>query len=194
MFTRLLNAPAYLQTLVALALLGIQVLVAVLVAQTFASDIVQRRDFLLQTRERAGKMMQLAAIDLAAPRNLSDSQHETGKLFKEPPSLAIARADFQQQVTDIAIRNGTSVASAGNLPDRDEADVTMIGLRVIFSGANDAVARTILNLETVAPPLIIKEINVHSAETGQPNQPIQLTAQLHVYTAVRIVQASRGTK
>lgn len=190
MLTRLLNASPGTQTAVAAAMLVLCAGIAVWVAVAVAGGLNEQRNALIETRERAGKLIQFAATDVSQAA-VADDPGGT-ELFMSAPSIVIARADLQQRINAIASAQKSFVASVGNLPDLNEDNTTMIGLRVDFSGAYEDVTKTVLAIETSMPPLIVKELSVRSAGVEQPDRPPELAAQLLVYAPVRTSAAASG--
>lgn len=187
--TRLLNASFGVQALVAWGVLALLVVLVATNLLGLTTGIGESYATLTETRERVGKLTQFTAIDLSQFPEPSQSG-DTINLFMPAPSLAIARANLQQRVTELATTSNVLIASAGNLPDLQENDATMIGLRVDFSGSYDNVARMVMALETATPPLILKELNVNVVGEDLPDRPPELSVQLRVYGAVRIDQVA----
>lgn len=184
MIGRLLNAPMRIQSAVALGLLTLLGVCGVLLSVALAQNIADQQQSLIDSRERAGRLMRLAATDLS--RNAIEEQTGDAQLFMGAASLAIARAELQQRISSIAATNNISIASAGNLPELTENGVTMIGLRIDFSGQHESVGKTVAAIEAGSPPLIVRHLTVRTAGAEQSGQPPELAAQLRVYAAVRV--------
>lgn len=193
MLTRLLNAPFRIQAMIAWS--AALVLAIVLAWATFglASALMGVRSRLLETRALAGRLSQVASTKRdAATRGLAPEDGGNG-LFLEASSLTLARADLQQRINTVVGSQGTTIASAGNLPDIVEKQTQMIGIRADFSGPYDSVAKAIAALESSVPPLIIRALDIHAAGISAPNRAPELAAQLRVYTAVRVTDGATST-
>lgn len=166
----------------------IAVAVAAFVLWSFAASIGEARASLVEARERAGILLELARTDLSAlPDDGADSAGNA--LFIEAPSLVLARAALQGRINAIAKANNVLVASAGNLPDLDEGGSMMIGLRIDFSGTYLDVNKTVHAIETSMPPLLVKEMDVRAAGVAKAGTPPELAAQLRIFGAVRFAEA-----
>lgn len=188
MSTRLLNASFAVQALVAWGVLSLLVTLVATNVVGLTQSIADSYATLNETRERVGRLTQFTALDLSQFPEPSQS-NDTVNLFIPAPSLAIARANLQQRVTEVAVANNVMIVSAGNLPDLHENDATLIGLRVAFSGSYDNVAKMVMALEAALPPLILKELSANIVGEEFPDRPPQLSAQIRVYGAVRIDEA-----
>lgn len=191
MTARLLNAPFAVQRAVAWGALALLLTVAATNIFGLGAGIAERYGTLIETREKVGRLSRFVAVDLSTLPEPSHSA-DVVNLFMDAPSLAIARANLQQRVTEIAAVNTVLIASAGNVPDLTENDATLIGLRVEFSGGYENVAKMVMALEASSPPLILKELNVHALGEDLPDRPPELAAQLRLYSAVRADQAAAG--
>lgn len=188
MLSKLINAEMRTQKATALGLTVIAVAVAAFVLWSFAASIGEARASLVEARERAGILLELARTDLSAlPDDGADSAGNA--LFIEAPSLVLARAALQGRINAIAKANNVLVASAGNLPDLDEGGSMMIGLRIDFSGTYLDVNKTVHAIETSMPPLLVKEMDVRAAGVAKAGTPPELAAQLRIFGAVRFAEA-----
>lgn len=189
---RLLNSSAGAQRTLALGLLVLFVGLVVWAVFWILAGLAQQRDTLNETRERAGRLLRFATMDLSASSGAARAGPDDDGLFLAAPSMVIARANLQQRVNTIASDHNTQVSSSGNLPDLKEDATTLIGLRLDFEGAYQDVTRTVLAIEAGLPPLVVKELSIRSTGGELPDRPPELAAQLHIYAAVRTGAAAEN--
>jgi hypothetical protein len=186
MLTALLNAPMIVQRAVAFSIFACGAALLLGLAWSVIDGLANRHETLLGVREQVGRLQRLAQTQLPAEATIEDKAGGLD-LFASEPNLAIARANLQQRINDISASNNTPLASVSNLPDSEQDGVTLIGLRVDFSGGYDDVLRTVAAIEASIPLLIIRELNVHAAGVEQLDHPPELAAQLRVFGAIRVV-------
>lgn len=191
MLTRLMNAPDLLQRASALMLLALALALSLAVGATGQNYLQSRRAEVLVLRERAGQMMQIIALKdtLKVPINNMDDT----PLFVEAGSPTIGRATLQGRIEAVALSNGLQISSAGALPDSREGRLMLVGQRVDLSGGYDAIQSALLELETSRPPMLVREfaIRLISGEAG--DRPIELAAQIKVYSALRLGGTDGGS-
>ncbi len=184
--TRLLNLPLRTQENIALALFGAAVLmVATIVLEAFFI-LSGQAETIVGLREQAGKLTQLASLKDTVKAQPSDTEDGDGLLLVAQ-SASIARADLQSRITAIAQGHNAIVASVGDVPDVIENGLTLIGVRANISGDNDAVQKTLVEMESVRPPLLVREFVIQASGIEAADRPPDLSVQFQVYGAIRTV-------
>ena len=187
MLTRLINAPMQLQKCAAAALLALGLALAYALGASAFAFVRGKQAELTDRRENAGRLSQIVAMKGGfglAPDEPANA--DTMSLFLEAESVTIGRANLQSRVDAIAQSNGLVLASAGGLPDLEEAGLTLIGLRVDISGGYDAVHKAIIDLETSMPPLMVRELAVRLVSGEGGDRPVELAAQIKLFGAFRL--------
>jgi hypothetical protein len=192
LLARLINTSLRIQKTMAVGLLLLLCIFMgefiLLVVQTVSTD----RDRLIELREQAGKLTQLAAIGNGLqPLKLDIVNAANEHLFIEAESLTIGRANLQSSIEAIAQSNSLLLASAGSVPDLEEKGITLIGLLVDTNGSYEAIQKAIIDIETAKPPLLVRELTLRLISGESGDQPIELAAQIKIFGAFRLTKASR---
>ena len=182
--TRLLNLPARLQELIALALFVAGLLSMATLATQALFVLADQRQTISDLRETAGKLNRLAGMKDSVKAQTLDAADGDGLLLMAP-SVSIARADLQSRITAIAQSHAAAVASVGDVPDLTEQGLMLIGVRAIISGTNDAIQKTLLEMESVKPPLLVREFVIQTSGIDAADRPAELSVQFQVYGAMR---------
>lgn len=185
--SKLMNAPLWLQRVAALALFAVVVLAAAGSVLAATNVIAAKRADLLAERERSGHLARIVAYaDKFDPAANGPAAADIGALFLQAESPAIARANLQTRVNQLAARQKLGIASIGTVPDREENGYRLIGLRADVTGSFEALHALIMNAESVMPPLLIQEMTLRRVNLGQnaknPDQAV-LSGQLRIYAA-----------
>lgn len=186
MLVRLMNAPLSIQRAVAVALLAASALLASAMAVNIVSGLRAQSAALLEAREQAGRLAQIAALKGTASATTDAPGQDGAGLFLEASSVTIARANLQSLIGAIAESAGAAIASAGSVPEIEEHGLKQVGLRADISGSYEAIQRTILDVETAKPPLIIRKMTVRLAAGDLGERAPELSAQIQVYAAYRV--------
>jgi Type II secretion system (T2SS), protein M subtype b len=187
LLARLMNAPLRIQKLIAGGLLLLLGVIAGAVFW-FSFEIVSAGgERLTDLREQAGKLTQLAALKNGMqPMDLDATAAANQQLFLEAESLTIGRATLQSNIDTIAQSNNLQLASAGSLPDIDEKGIKLIGLRIDMSGSYEAIQKAIIDIETVKPPLLVRELTLRLTSGEAGDRPVELAAQVKIFGAFRL--------
>jgi general secretion pathway protein M len=97
---------------------------------------------------------QVAALQAAAASR---------KIMWEGASDAIATANLQSRVEELAKAAGVSIGSSEALPIEAGDGYRRIGLRLVGSGEYPKIVGLLGNIETLAPPLIVGEAQIRAA-------------------------------
>jgi hypothetical protein len=191
LLSRLINAPLRIQKIVAGGLLLLFCAIAGgciwLVIETVSAD----QDRLTELRERAGKLTQLVEMKTRLQPLDLDSVDEVGRgLFLEAESLTIGRANLQSTIDAVAQSHSLVLASAGSVPDIDEKGIKLIGLRIDVTGTYEAIQKAIIDIETVRPPLLVRELTLRQTSGEAGDRPVELAAQIKIFGAFRLAGQS----
>lgn len=187
LLTRLMNTPQTFQRKVAL---GLGLLTLVLLAATgwlVAHSLSGTRTTLHDMRTRAGSALQILNIKQSQRANAApDALAGLGPMFQEATSLTIGRANLQSRLDAIVRSNALVLASAVSLPDSDEHGYSFIGLRIDISGSDEAIHKAVVDIETIKPPLFIREFSARLTAGEAGDRPVEMAAQLKIFTAFRL--------
>jgi Type II secretion system (T2SS), protein M subtype b len=193
LLTRLINAPMRVQKCAAAAILALGLALAFALGASAFAVVRGKQAELTGLREKAGRLAQIASLKDSLNPALDDPAHaDSQSLFLEAESVTIGRANLQSRVDAIAQSNGLLLSSAGGLPDLQENGLKLIGLRVDLSGGYDAVHKTILDIETSKPPLMVRELAVRLASGEGGDRPMELAAQIKLFGAFRLIGVTEG--
>jgi general secretion pathway protein M len=105
----------------------------------------------------------------------------TQKVILEGSSDAIASANLQSRIAELAAAIGVTVGSTESLP-AEVRGYRRIGLRYTLNGPYENLAKFLAKLETATPPLVIDNLQIHGL-LRQPGTPTAsgLDAGLDVY-------------
>jgi Type II secretion system (T2SS), protein M subtype b len=187
LLARLVNAPLRIQKLIAGGLLLLLGAISGGLIWLSVATVSASRDRLTDLREQAGKLTQLAAMKNGMqPMNLDATAAADQQLFLEAESLTIGRATLQSNIDAIAQSNNLLLASAGSVPDIDEKGIKLIGLRIDMSGSYEAIQKAIIDIETVKPPLLVRELTLRLTSGEAGDRPVELAAQVKIFGAFRL--------
>jgi Type II secretion system (T2SS), protein M subtype b len=187
LLARLVNAPLRIQKLIAGGLLLLLGAISGGLIWLSVETVSASRNRLTDLREQAGKLTQLAAMKNGMqPMNLDATAAADQQLFLEAESLTIGRATLQSNIDAIAQSNNLLLASAGSVPDVDEKGIKLIGLRIDMSGSYEAIQKAIIDIETVKPPLLVRELTLRLTSGEAGDRPVELAAQVKIFGAFRL--------
>jgi general secretion pathway protein M len=166
--------------LLLVALGGVYLLVAAPLLGLYAEReaVVENRRMLLPRLKAAGDELpglraRVAELGAAA---------STRKVTLEGASDAIASANLQSRIEELAASVGATIGSTESLPAEPRAGYRRIGLRYVLSGAYETLVRFLVKLEAATPPLVIDNLHIHGV-LRRPGTPAAsgLDAGLDVY-------------
>ena len=83
------------------------------------------------------------------------------KVTLEGSSDAIASANLQSRIAELAASVGVTIGSTESLPAEVRGSYRRVGLRYTLSGPYEALIRLIAKLEAATPPLVIENLRIH---------------------------------
>ena len=97
-------------------------------------------------------------------------------------SDAIASANLQSRIEELATSVGATIGSTESLPAEVRAGYRRIGLRYVLSGPYETLVKLLAKLEAATPPLVIDNLHIHGV-LRRPGTPAAsgLDAGLDVY-------------
>ena len=148
-------------------------------------DFYADRASQLSTRELLRDKIMAAAAELPQLRAraaelsaMSDAQQAT----LQGASDAIATANLQNRVGELATSAGASISSTETLPPEIRDYYRRIGLRVVLNGSFESLITFVAGLETSTTPLIVDNLQFHNIQTrAGSSQVARLDAAVDVY-------------
>jgi general secretion pathway protein M len=148
-------------------------------------DFYADRASQLSTRELLRDKIMAAAAELPQLRAraaelsaMSDAQQAT----LQGASDAIATANLQNRVGELATSAGASISSTETLPPEIRDYYRRIGLRVVLNGSFESLITFVAGLETSTTPLIVDNLQFHNIQTrAGSSQAARLDAAVDVY-------------
>jgi general secretion pathway protein M len=106
----------------------------------------------------------------------------TAKVTLEGSSDAIASANLQSHIAELAASVGVTVGSTESLPVETRGGYRRIGLRYTLSGPYETLLTFVAKLEAATPPLVVENLHIHGV-LRRPGTPAAsaLDAGLDVY-------------
>lgn len=83
------------------------------------------------------------------------------KVTVEGASDAIASANLQSRIEELASSVGATIGSTESLPGEVRSGYRRIGLRYVLSGPYETLVRLLAVLEAATPPLVIDNLHIH---------------------------------
>jgi general secretion pathway protein M len=104
------------------------------------------------------------------------------KVTLDGSSDAIAAANLQSRIAELAASVGVTIGSTESLPVEVRGGYRRIGLRYTLSGPYESLVKLIAKLEAATPPLVIDTLHIHGVlrRPGAPSASA-LDAGLDVY-------------
>jgi len=148
-------------------------------------DLYSQREASLTDRRMLAPRLNAAAAELPELRaRLAELQAAatTRKIALDGASDAIAAANLQSHVEELASSAGVAIGSTEGLAAENRGGYRRIGLRLAISGEYEAMIKLLGGIETAAPPLILSNVQFHGVlrPTGQA-QSARLDAGFEVY-------------
>jgi cell division protein FtsB len=183
LLTYLLNLSAPIQRYIAVGLGLAAILLLVTSGWQSVGVLSDQNEVILQLRTQAGKLEQLAKMKGTIKNEIEKPSDGEGLLLVAA-SAPIARAELQTRIIAFAQGHQASVASIGDVPDIVENGLTLVGVRANISGTNDAIQKAVLEMESVMPPLLVREFSIQTSGADLPDGPSDLSVQFQVYGAM----------
>ena len=93
------------------------------------------------------------------------------KVTLDGSSDAIASANLQNRIAELAASVGVTTGSTESLPVEVRGGYRAIGLRYTLSGPYEALVKLIAKLEAATPPLVIENLHIHGV-LRRPGTPM----------------------
>lgn len=186
MLTGLVNAPAFVQRALAVALLltGLAGLGALLISAK--GLLTARAEAVTSLRESAGKLMSVAKMK--EPLKLEIGANNVVDTFSSSHLIAstasVARANLQGKLNAIADAQTATIASISIAPDRKVHGLDQIGINVSLSATMAELHNTILAFEKTTPVLFVDDLTIQlmgNLNSVSLDQDPVLSAQFKIY-------------
>lgn len=187
---RLVNMPPASRRAVALLMAGTMLLLAMIAMSRGIGILAERSADLTRKRELLWRMEQIAARAPALRAQGSEPSGETA-MHLRGETEALARADLQAKLSDLAARSGVNVLSAGNTPSFARDGTRYVGIRLDVSAAATALYAALAAIESSEPPLIVRKLSSWTNNGSGADGAPMLTAQVEVYGALTPEAAGR---
>jgi general secretion pathway protein M len=148
-------------------------------------DLYAERQSTLENRRMLLPRLRAAADELPALRALASELRAAAssrRITLEGATDAVASANLQDRIAELASSAGAMIGSAESLPAEARAGYRRIGLRYVLSGPYETLVKLLATLESATPPLVIDNLHIHGV-LRRPNAPAAsgLDAGLDVY-------------
>jgi len=148
-------------------------------------DFYAERQAVLENRRVLLPRLKAAAEELPALRARAVELRAaagTRKVTLEGASDAIASANLQSHIEELATSTGAAIGSTESLPAEVRSGYRRIGLRYVLSGPYETLVKLLARLEAATPPLVIDNLHIHGV-LRRPGTPaaLGLDAGLDVY-------------
>jgi general secretion pathway protein M len=91
----------------------------------------------------------------------------THKVTLDGSSDAIASANLQSHIAELAASAGVTIGSTESLPTETRGGYRRIGLRYALSGPYETFVKFLARLDAATPPLVVDNLSIH----GVPRRP-----------------------
>ena len=138
---------------------GVYLLVAVPILDFYAA-----RAAVIENRRMLVPRLKAAADELPGLRaRVADLRATAGthKVTLEGSSDAIASANLQSHIEELATSAGVTIGSTESLPVEVRGGYRRIGLRYTLSGPYETLVKFLARLEAATPPLVIENLHIH---------------------------------
>jgi general secretion pathway protein M len=127
-------------------------------------DFYAQRQAVLEQRRMLLPHLKAAAEELPALRARASELRTAAsnrKVTVEGASDAIASANLQNHIEELASSVGATIGSTESLPAEVHSSYRRIGLRYVLSGPYETLVRLLAKLEAATPPLVIDNLHIH---------------------------------
>jgi general secretion pathway protein M len=166
--------------LLLITLVGVYLLVVIPLLDFYAERhaVLENRRILLPRLKAAAEELPALRAQAAELRAAAG----TRKVTLEGASDAIASANLQSHIEELATSVGATIGSTESLPAEVHAGYRRIGLRYVLSGPYETLVKLLARLEAAMPPLVIDNVHIHGV-LRRPGTPATsgLDAGLDVY-------------
>ena len=127
-------------------------------------DLYAGRAAVLENRRMLVPRLKAAAEELPGLRaRVAELRATAGarKVTLEGSSDAIASANLQSRLEELATAAGVAISSTEGLPAEARGLYRRIGLRIAISGAYESIVKLLAAIETSTPPLVLDNLQIH---------------------------------
>ena len=105
----------------------------------------------------------------------------TRKVTLEGASDAVASANLQNRIEELAASVGATVSSSEGLPAEVRGGYRLIGLRYVLTGPYETLVNLLAKLQTATPPLVIDNLHIQGGirVTRRLGRPVPVTSGLN---------------
>jgi general secretion pathway protein M len=148
-------------------------------------DLYTERQSVLENRRMLLPRLKAAADELPELRARAAALHAAAnarKVTLEGATDAVASANLQGRIEELASSVGAMIGSTESLPAEARGGYRRIGLRYVLSGPYETLVKLLARLEAATPPLVIDNLHIHGV-LRRPNAQTAsgLDAGLDVY-------------
>jgi type II secretory pathway component PulM len=127
-------------------------------------DLYAERQSVLENRRMLLPRLQVAAEELPGLRaKVSELRAAAGtrKLTLDGASDAVAAANLQSRIEELAASVGAMISSTESLPAEMRGGYRRIGLRYVLNGPYETLVKLLARLEAATPPLVVDNLHIH---------------------------------
>jgi general secretion pathway protein M len=164
----------YQGRLLALLLLLLVLGAVYLVVAAPLLELYAGREAVVENRRMLVPRLKAAAAELPELRaRVAELRATAGarKVTLDGSSDAIASANLQSHIEELAASVGVTIGSTESLPVEVRGGYRCIGLRYTLSGQYEMLVKFIAKLEAATPPLVIENLHIHGV-LRRPGTPM----------------------
>jgi general secretion pathway protein M len=151
-------------------------------------DLYAERQSVLENRRMLLPRLKVAAEELPGLRaKVSELRTavDKRKVTLEGSSDAVAAANLQSRIEQLATSVGAQISSTESLPPEVRGGYRRIGLRYVLNGPYETLVKLLARLEVATPPLVVDNLHIRGRLRGPRRagaaQTSDLDAGLDVY-------------
>jgi hypothetical protein len=127
-------------------------------------DLYAGRQSVLENRRTLLPRLKVAAQELPELRTRVTELRAgvgTRRLTLDGSSDAVAAANLQSRIEELAASVGAMISSTESLPAEVRGGYRRIGLRYVLNGPYDTLVKLLARLEAATPPLVVDNLHIH---------------------------------
>jgi hypothetical protein len=127
-------------------------------------DLYAERQAVLENRRMLLPRLQVVAEELPGLRmKVSELRATVGtrKVTLDGSSDAVAAANLQSRIEELAASVGAMINSTESLPAEMRGGYRRIGLRYVLNGPYETLVKLLARLEAATPPLVVDNLHIH---------------------------------
>lgn len=148
-------------------------------------EVYAAHESLLEDRQVLASRLAAAAQRMPALRervSVLRARASESRLGLDGASDAIAAADLQSRVEELATSIGAGIDSSEGLPPETRDAFRRIGIRLAITGPYETLVNFFAALETAPPPLVVDNVRITGGLTrASAAGPVPLSASLEIY-------------